>query len=168
MVTMSSTQLQMSQQEIEAYAKSFLKEAYNMELTIPIVINPYISNVLARFLHYKNHGSSIALEFSKKYLKHGQLNDILGTIKHECIHFAMYEMYRPYKDGHPEFEAELKKHGANTTETVNYKMERNVRVYKCNCREHIELRKLSNNGADYQCVDCKADLVYKERRKQLV
>lgn len=166
MVTMNSTQLQMSQQEIEAYAKRFLKEAYNMELTIPIVINGRLSATLGRYGTKGSRGNEkpVRIEISKKYLTYGSLEDIKGTIRHELIHHALHLLGKPFDDGHPEFEAELIKQGSHSTETVDLKTYRNVRVYECNCREFVFLATISSS----KCNKCNGTLLYKERRKQLI
>lgn len=42
---------------------------------------------------------------------------ILEQVFHECIHYALYRKGKPYQDGHPVFEAELKNHGLEETST---------------------------------------------------
>lgn len=166
MVTMNNNQLQMSQHEIEVYAKQFLKEAYNMALNIPIVINGRLSSTLACYVTIgsgKNE-KPIRIEISKKYLMYGNLEDIKQTIKHELIHHIMHLQGKPFNDGHPEFEAELIKQGSHSTETVDFKMYRNVRVYECNCKEFVFLATISTS----KCKKCNGTLIYKERRKQLI
>lgn len=157
--------MKMSHAEIESYAKRFLKDNYNLKLTIPITINSRLSSTLAALvLMGKSNPKLIRIEFSKKYLIHGELDDIISTIKYESIHYALFTLGKPYKDGTTLFESELVKHGSNSTETSDLSYERNVRVYRCNCNEHIFLRTITSK----YCTRCNADLRYVGRRKQLV
>ena len=164
MVSKATTELQMNQEQIEKYARRFLSTAYKLGLCIPIVINPRLSSTLGQFLYNKTNNRPVRLEFSKKYLINGNLNDIKKMIKHECIHYAMFIMNKPFNDGDPYFEAELKKHNSISTDIINFPVERNVRVYTCDCREHIYLTTIT---AKY-CTTCNQRLAYIERRKQLV
>lgn len=161
--------MKMTQPQIEKYAKDFLKNQYNLELTVPIEINARLKRVLGRFRNMgANNRKPIKIEMSKQYLIHGKLEDIQSTIRHECTHYALYVTGKPYKDGEKLFESELKKHGTNSTRTTSLKLERNVNVYKCNCTTHTTLRALRNNGMNHTCSSCKSKLTYLGRQKKVV
>lgn len=169
MVTMNnSNTMKMSSDEIELYTRRFLKDNYNLELAIPVAINSRLTTTLGQFVHTRNKHTGerkpVRLEFSKKFLENGKLEDILSTIRHESIHLALFILDKPYKDGMPLFESELKKHGANSTGTTELLIERNVRVYKCNCDEFVFLRTITPKI----CVSCRGKLQYAGRRKQLM
>lgn len=154
----------MNQSEIESYCKRFLKDNYNLDLAIPVVINSRLTSTLGVFIHSKIPMTPLRLEFSKKYLEYADLSDIIKLIKHECIHYALYMQNKPYKDGDAYFESELIKHGSNTTETVTFMIERNVRVYACKCHEHIYLSTITPK----MCTACNTRLSYVGRRRELV
>lgn len=155
--------MKMSQQEIEKYCREFLKDNYNLELSIPVKINPRLSSTLGRFVHYDGWGSPLHLEFSKKFLTSGKDKDIIDVLRHECIHYALYVLKKPFIDGEKYFEDELIKHGVPSTDVINFLTERYVRVYSCKCKEHVFLQTIA---ARY-CLKCDSDLVYVGRRKQL-
>lgn len=144
-------------EELEDYVRRFLKENYGVRLHIPVRLNGRLTRVLGRFRH--KDGVAHALEFNKKFFENGKEDDIIGVIKHESIHYALYETARPYKDGTPYFENELVKHNAPSTKIIRYRFEKNVQVYGCGCqeREHIQLRKLRKT---YICIHCKQELNY--------
>lgn len=174
MVTAKSTNstLKMDQLQIESYCRKFLMDNYNIELDIPVLINSRLSRRLGQFVSSLNTTTGVSkalrIEFSKKYLENGRLEDIISTIKHECIHYALYSLNKPYKDGEPLFESELRKHGSHSTGTTRLQLERNVNVYKCSCQEHVTLKALKNNGAYHTCKVCSSYLKYLGKRKQLV
>ena len=157
----------MNEAEITQYAKEFLKKAYNWDLDIPVIINSRLSRALGRYVHSRL-GQPLRIELSKKFLINGNLSDIHSTIKHECIHYVLHQMGKPYRDGMPLFESELAKHGSNSTGTVKLTMERNFNIYKCGCNEHKFKRALSNGGRYHSCKKCKESLVYQGKRKMVV
>ena len=168
MVTINRTteELKMSQHEIEEYARRFLKETYNLELTIPIVINGRLTRALGSYVTTRsgNNEKPVRIELSKKHLEYSKIEDIQDTIKHEIIHHALHLLGKPFDDGHPIFESELKKHCSIRMKTVYVPIERNVRVYRCKCDEYIYLRTITPK----YCTVCNHDLTYVGRRKQFV
>lgn len=157
--------MKMTLKEIETYADKFLKEAYGMDLEIPVEINGRLSRFLGRFIYSGTLKRPIRIEISKKYLINGSLNDILSTIRHECIHYALFCKGLPFRDGEKYFESELKKHDTHSTNTVTYKSKRNVNVYSCECKEeHITLRALSDKGMYHRCRKCKNYLKYEGKK----
>lgn len=159
--------LKMTESEIEQFAREFLMEAYGMKLNIPININGRLKRVLGRYVHRASDGEPLRIEISKNYLMRGNLDDIKGTIKHECIHYALHQQGKPYKDGMALFESELIKHGSHSTRTLRVQVERNYNLYKCQCTVHKKVRALSNNGRYHSCGGCKANLTFIGKKKIL-
>jgi len=155
--------MKITQIEIENYCKSFLMESYNLDLTIPIKINSRTTTTLGSFIHSKKNGA-IRLEFSKKFFQNGEIVDIYDTMRHECIHYALYVKEKPFRDGDRYFEDELIKYNTTSTGMTDVRYERNVRVYSCKCDEHIFLATIRPS----KCTKCNSVLEYKERRKQLM
>lgn len=158
--------LKMTEAQIEQFAREFLMEAYGMKLNIPININGRLKRVLGRY-RYLLSGEPIAIEISKEYLIRGNLEDIKGTIKHECIHYALHQMGKPHKDGTALFESELRKHDSHSTKTISVKMERNYNLYKCQCTVHKKIRALHSNGMYHRCSKCKETLKFIGKKKLL-
>ena len=159
--------LKMTEAQIEQFARKFLMEAYGMKLNIPININGRLKRVLGRYVHRTVDGEPLRMEFSKNYLIRGNLDDIKGTIKHECIHYALHQQGKPYKDGTALFESELIKHGSHSTGTLRIKVERNYNLYKCECTVHKKARALHSNGMFHRCGSCKANLTFIGKKKML-
>lgn len=157
--------MKMTQMQIEQYARKFLKDNYKMDLNIPITINGRLSRSLGKFVHRAAIRESVRIEISKKHLMYSPLDDILSTIRHECIHYALFELGKPYRDGDVVFESELRKHGAKSTGTTKLLYERNVNVYRCKCEKaHYTRRALKNNGRNHRCTICKTGLKYEGKK----
>lgn len=154
----------MERSEVEKYCKAFLKEQYNIDLYIPVKFNSRLTRTLGVFYYNAEKKTPSRLEFSKKFMENGKKEDIIKVIKHECIHFALFMLGKPFKDGDPYFESEIIKHDSIETDAVIFSIERNVRVYLCGCREHVFLSLISSKI----CTRCRQPLVYSEKRKQLV
>ena len=166
--------MKLTLEEIEDIIKEFLWENYKLELKIPISINGRLTSVMGRFTwkKYKGFtvdgrvGEPVDIQISKKYLQYGSKDDIVDTIKHEAVHYALFVKGLPHSDGDKHFEEELKRLGVTATETSSYKFPRNVRVYTCKCEgdnEHIFLRTITPS----YCTACGKNLIYKEKRKEL-
>lgn len=155
----------MSLVEIEDFCRDFLFDSYGLSLSIPVCINPRLSKALGWFIHNDKTHTPIKIEISKKFLNGGNLDDIKSVLKHECIHYALYVNRKPFLDGDPYFENELLKYNACSTDTIDFKIKRNVRVYSCECQEHIFKALISRK---YRCLKCKKYLEYKEAREEMV
>ena len=130
-------------------AKKFLKENYDMELGIPITINGRLKSVYGRFRHMGNRKQSVRIEMSRNYIEHQEWNTVVETLKHELIHYALYELDKPYRDGTAYFEAEIQKHGSHSSGTVKYKGK--VQEYECQVcgRKFRRQRRYPNNARGY-------------------
>jgi SprT-like protein len=148
---------------VENYCIKFLKDNYNLELIVPVKFNGRLITTLGAFVHKSKPLNPLYIEFNKKFVENAKLDDIISIIKHECIHYAMYMLNKPFYDGDKEFEEELTKHAASSTDQIQFYVERNVRVYKCKCREHIHLAIICPSV----CNRCSKPLIYQGIRKQL-
>lgn len=140
--------------DIRKYARMFLKEEYNIDLNIPVELNGRLSLSLGRFTHTSK--KAIKMDFSKNLVKYYDMEEILGTIKHECIHYALFLKNKPFDDGDEYFEKELKKHGAPSTHTGAYHGK--LHEYKCDCSKHRQVRRM--NVDRYHCGRCKSKYKY--------
>lgn len=143
-----------AQKDIEVYAKKFLKEEFNMDLKIPIELNGRLKRSFGRFLHYNypNRNGSIKIDFSKDFIAYHPIEEIISTIKHECVHYALYELGKPYRDGDKYFEDYLKKVGADPTGTKTSKSPNHH--YSCNMCNHSFKRKVRKDYSGYCCGRC--------------
>lgn len=141
-------------------AEKFLKEAYGLDLNIPIEINNRLKSTFGRFRYNGTHRIPLKIEIGKNYIEHQEWKIIKETLIHECIHYALFVLGKPHKDGHPVFEAEIQKHGSHSTGVIRYKGK--VVQYGCpSCNAVFNRKKrYPRNGAGYQCSQCKEQIVF--------
>lgn len=103
-------------EELTEIATDFLRENYGMELGIPIKRNNRLRRVQGRF-HASFTNESQLIDIAGFVFKYGTRDSVIDTLKHELIHYALLERDEPNDDGHPHFEAELRKHGVGSTKS---------------------------------------------------
>lgn len=156
----------MTMEELKRYADNFLKKNYNLSLIIPLKLNGRLSRTYGRF-NYKidrNTGEKnpVSVELSKVFVENNDKDIVLDVLKHELIHYALFMQGKPYSDGHPAFENELKKLGVVSQRTIGkYQIANKKQVYRCiKCNnEYILLRKLRHNGMYHRC-NCGGNIKY--------
>ena len=104
--------------ELTKIAQVFLKIHYGLGLDIPIKRNNRLRSTHGRFIINNYNHTPLRIEIAGKTLDYGTDEVIISILKHECIHYALFVQGRAYRDGHPEFEAELRKHNAPSTNTL--------------------------------------------------
>jgi SprT-like protein len=102
-------------EELVSIANDFLQKNYRLTFNIPIKRNNRLRSSHGRFVMKNNQAQR--LELAGYLLDYGARDAIIGVLKHECIHYALFEKGMDYRDGSPVFEAELKKHHAPKTRT---------------------------------------------------
>lgn len=79
----------------------------------------------------------------------------MDTLYHELIHYAMYVLGRPYRDGQVEFEKELIKQGVSSTRTVHIGKYLLYCCPACQRQYETELLKVFKNPEKYYTPCCK-------------
>ena len=105
----------MTAEELTRHAEDFLVDNYGLTLDIPIVINNRLRSTLGSFVHSGNE--PVCIEIGGQVIKYGADEAILDILRHELIHYALSTLGKPFDDGHPYFEAELRKHSVASTGT---------------------------------------------------
>lgn len=103
-------------EELTQVATDFLAENYGLPLDIPNEINGRLRVVMGRYVS-TIEDSPKGIELAGFLMKCGAKSVIIDTLFHECIHYALHVRGEPNADGHPHFEAELRKHGVGSTKT---------------------------------------------------
>ncbi|WP_370644753.1 SprT-like domain-containing protein [Sporosarcina sp. ACRSL] len=103
-------------EELTQIADDFLRMNYGMELAIPIVRNSRLRTTQGRYISTWED-KPIRIEIASFVIKYGARTTVIDTLLHECVHYALNVLGEPNDDGHPHFEAELKRHGVSSTET---------------------------------------------------
>lgn len=147
---------------LEEVAEDFLIENFDLTLDIPIRISNRMTSTFGSFVRTRNRAtgeiqSKEIVISSNLYNYHGY-DKMIDTLKHECIHYALYTLDRPFKDGQAYFENTLKEHGVSSTRTTAYKGK--AHLYKCtSCDNSFKQRRRFNTDR-YQCSHCKGKLEY--------
>lgn len=112
------------EQELEAYAKQFLKNEYGLELSIPIKISGRLTSTDGYFqgrITPKGDRISGNINLSERFMA-SALNDgaegleaVLDTLRHELVHYALFKLGKNYSDGDEDFENELARLGIGTS-----------------------------------------------------
>lgn len=135
------------------YATKFLRENFNIKLSIPIVRNNRLRTTLGRYV-MTNKGEPLKIDLSGSLLKYGTKESILGVLKHECIHYAFHIQGKNFRDGDPVFEATLQKFNAPSTKTLKVGKFYVFQCNKCNKESETKLKRLVHKPHEYRSVCC--------------
>mgnify|MGYP000868160435 CR=1 FL=1 len=167
--------VQMSLGTIIKKAKTFVKELWGLDFDISVELSGKMTRTLG-YVAYKpdwKTGKHIPTKMKiAARLVSGDYKEetIDGVILHECCHFAMMKLNKPDADGHPVFEAELRRIGASSTRTI--KSAGNVNEFCCSkCGKSLGgfsdqkaksiLKRMNDPYRIVRSKCCKADIVYK-------
>lgn len=95
-----------TEQDLNVYAKAWLKDNYNMNLDIKIYFANCEVGLQGLFVHDSNNYIVISNEFLNPN-DSIPITRIERVLRHELIHYALYEQNRGYWDGAEEFEREV-------------------------------------------------------------
>ena len=140
-----------TEKELLSIGTDFLKETFDMELLIPMKISRRMKSTFGAFRFNKNTGEPVDIRISGELLKHHEERDIISTVKHECVHYALYMLGKPFKDGEKFFEDTLEMYGIDSTMSKPYKGMSHL--YTCtDCdNEFYRVRRIAHNGKHHRC-----------------
>lgn len=135
-----------TEKALEQAAQEFLKEAFDMDLEIPVKINGRLKVVYGRYKYFMYSREPIQIEISKEYITYCSDEEILGVLKHECVHYALHQLGKPSNDGDKFFEETLSAFGIPATGTIDHKGL--MHIYECiECKSvYRRLRKVARGG----------------------
>lgn len=149
--------------ELSRSADDFLRKNFNMRLEIPIKINGRLLNSMGRYqamiTKYPDGRRTLrpkSIEIAKRMIEYASDEEILDTLYHECVHYALSVQNKPYKDGDAYFENKLRELGVSATETSPFVGR--LHVYVCACEQAITRKR--KDGHNYICCDCNQKLRY--------
>lgn len=160
---------QLSMYQLKMYANKFLKDNYGMELTVPLELNSRLKTTCGRFIsrrYYNGHKEPKIVELNKTFVEHNEPTIVLDVLRHELVHYALFMLDKPHKDGHPVFENELKRLGIVSQGTIDqYKIASKMQIYACDdCNHEYKVpRRLRDNGRYHKC-NCGGNLIDKGRQ----
>lgn len=148
--------------QLTKYSNKFLKDNFDLELTIPIEANGRLTRSMGRLAIVRNMNTNerkaLRIELSKRLLTYGTEEEILDVLSHELVHYALLKLGKPFMDGQACFENTLKKLGVSATETISLKQPHHA--YKCKCSTHYRKRAIKHHGVGMVCGGCLQGLEY--------
>jgi len=149
--------------ELKNEAKKFLKDTYDLELSVPVLINRRMKATFGTFkFRYKR---PLSVEMSYNFVKSQEDEKVLDVLRHELVHYACFTLGKPYNDGSKHFEGELRRLGVCSTKTYTYKGK--AHQYKCtSCekgftkRRQMPINKETKFTLHHRCGDCDTVLLY--------
>ena len=150
----------LTEYQLRKYADKFLKDNYNMELSVPLKLNGRLKTTCGRFVHYRGYNRPKIVEINKYFFENNEPTVVLDVLRHELVHYALYMKEKPFSDGHPVFEKELRKLGIVSQKTIDkYRIASKpikIRIYECvSCGcEYKRQRALPNGGKNHHCTTC--------------
>jgi len=146
--------------DLNNYANNFLVNNYDIELSIPIMVNKRLKRKLGTYTYQKYTNVPVKIELSYDLVKYGTNNIILDTLRHELIHYALHRLDLPHFDGQSYFENELIKHNTSATRT-NFIGK--IEVFQCSkCKKEIHHRvvNIKNFTSRYISTCCKSSFTH--------
>lgn len=146
--------------QLRQYANKFLKDNYDMELSIPLDLNARMKTTCGWFRSTRYaDGRKVArkIELNKFFVENNEPITVLDVLRHELVHYALFAQGKPNSDGHPVFENELKRLKIVSQSDINKYIIKskpvNFTVYQCvDCdTEFKRKRALANDGIHHRC-----------------
>lgn len=142
--------------ELTRLAKKFLFEHYGIRLAIPVQRNNRLRSTHGRFIIKNNRPE--AIELAGYLLTFGARSVIIGVLKHECIHYALYVQGRDHRDGSIPFERELEKHDAPKTRTLKVGRYYSFTCDGCGKATSTRKKRVVTSSTQYRTVCCHSKL----------
>ena len=143
--------------DLRKQANDFLKTNYSLMLDIPLVVNNRLRSTIGSLVLQKEEPELI--ELSGMLMKYGSEAFKLDVLKHELIHYALNTLGKPYHDGHPYFENELKKHGVGSSGEGFLGEMLKFECPKCSEIGYTENKRAMKNPSGFKTVCCGGDLI---------
>lgn len=163
--------MKMNEFQVNFKVKKFAKEIWGLEFDLPIEISGRLTAKLGYMQVVFNRrtfsATATKLVFAKRLIN-GDYSEgtIDSVILHETCHWALLTQGKPYNDGHPVFENELKRIGGSSTRTINNAGELHEAV--CSCCGKVVVSSYNYNTVKkyvndprYTSKCCKAKINYK-------
>jgi SprT-like protein len=141
--------MNMDGRELYSIAREFLDKEFDMKLDIPIFISNRMKTMFGYFQRRNN--VSWKIQMSQEFIETHPREHVIDVLKHELVHYALFEQGKPFRDGQQYFEDTLKRLGICSTRT--YEALGKFHKYICNCDEAIYRKRRLPYGAI--CTKCR-------------
>lgn len=151
----------MNSDEIHSCARKFLAENFGLTLEIPIRISKRMKSKLGVFQikYQKKQVVSKEIVMSHTFLVNNSREIILDVLYHECVHYALYTLKKPYRDSDCEFTETLERLGIAKTRSYKYKGQ--AYLYECRKCSYEFTKRVKGYDKRYICRHCRGRFTYK-------
>lgn len=151
-----------SAEKLAQLARTLSLKHWNKDCLIPVEWNGRLTASMGRFA-YKVRGKEripIKIEMSKHAAKFLDQETLSKVLLHELCHYHLFIQGRPFADHHPQFEKELERVGAISTNTVQVP-QKGYELSCSRCQKVVGKRRRINTKL-YKSICCEAPLIKKE------
>lgn len=156
MKTIQSTEIKA---KLLAHAEDFLAKNFNLPLTIPININNRLRTSGGVFKYTsdgKGNFTPLKIEIAKFMIESGTMTEIMETLEHELVHYALCALKKPHGDSDSIFKTTCK--GLNIP--LSHKVIKNLYQYECvDCHKIHEMTRVIRKNYYAVCDECSAKIV---------
>lgn len=142
---------------LEEVANDFLEEEFGLTLEVPITISNRFTRTLGCVRMQQNRVTGYLsvkeITMSGNLIKYYNHETVIDVLKHECVHYALFHLGKPYRDGDAYFENTLKRLGITRTGVIEHKGK--AHVYVCKECDSKVVRERRFNVNIYRCGRCK-------------
>lgn len=151
----------MNSDELHSCARKFLAENFGLTLEIPIRISKRMKSKLGAFQikYQKQQVVSKEIVMSHTFLVNNSREIILDVLYHECVHYALYTLKKPYRDSDREFTETLEHLGIAKTRSYKYKGQ--AYLYECRKCSYQFTKRVKGYNKRYICRHCRGRFTYK-------
>lgn len=151
----------MNSDELHSCARKFLAENFGLTLEIPIRISKRMKSKLGAFQikYQKQQVVSKEIVMSHTFLVNNSREIILDVLYHECVHYALYTLKKPYRDSDCEFTETLERLGIAKTRSYKYKGQ--AYLYECRKCSYEFTKRVKGYDKRYICRHCRGGFTYK-------
>lgn len=150
---------------IEDKCRVFLKEEYNIDLDVPVIVNNKLKNTYGNVNYFINCKEDVivkSIEFHGGILKTNRYDNINNLIKHECIHYALIKQKKGFKDTDLDFNKELERLGVGSCDLT---LDHNFYIFECkNCNKIVKCSMINSNK---RCNTCDTELTVKKVKSKM-
>lgn len=151
----------MVKKELHYQANKFLEDNFGLTLEIPIRISTRMKSKLGAFQikYQKQQVVSKEIVMSHTFLVNNSREIILDVLYHECVHYALYTLQKPYRDSDREFTETLERLGIAKTRSYKYKGQ--AYLYECRKCSYQFTKRVKGYNKRYICRHCRGRFTYK-------
>lgn len=148
--------------QLISLAQNLSQQFWQKKCEVPLVWNGRLSRTMGRFCYFiqKKKRIPLRIELSKKSVPLLDQQTFNAVLLHELCHYHLFIEGKPFADHHPLFEAELRRVGAISTNTIKVP-QKGYDLYCGKCQTFLGKRKRFNNK-NYLSACCKERIIKKE------